>query len=103
MIQAVVAYPLVTFLWDVPEYAANELVMMQGAGLFSVIPMIGIPRNDLLIGVEQNLMVLEGAAFDITGQVGDDPFAMSVRFKKMGAPFDPGCHLCHQPLEVFLF
>ena len=102
MIQPVVAYPLVTFLWDVPEDATHELVMMQDTGLFSLIPMIGVAKNDALIGIKLDLLVVEGAAFDISGQVGDDPFSMWIGFTKMGAPFDPGGHLFYQPLEVFL-
>ncbi len=103
VIQTIVTYPLVTLLGDVPEDATHELVMMQDAGLFSLIPMIGIPKCDSLIGIILDLLVLEGAAFDITGQVGDDPLAVSVRLAEMGTPFDPGCHFFHQPLEVFLF
>ncbi len=103
MIQAVVTDPLVTLLRDMPEDAAHELVMMQGAGHLSVIPMFGIAKSDAPIDIKLDLLVLEGAAFNVTGQVGNDPFTMRVGFTEMGTLFDPGCHFFHQPLEVFLF
>ena len=66
-----------------PENAAHELVMMQGAGLFSLIPLIGILKSDALIGIKLDLMVLERTAFDITGQVSNDPLSMRVGLAKM--------------------
>ena len=96
-------YPLVPFLRDVPEDTAHELVMMQDAGLFSLILMIGILKSDALIAIELDLLVLERATFDITGQVGHHPLAMRVGLTEMGTPLNPGGHLFHQPLEVFLF
>ncbi len=89
MIQSILAYALVTLLGDVPEDAAHELVMMQGAGLFGVISMIGITKSDSLIGSKLDLRVFERTAFDITGQVADHAFAVRVRRAEMGAPFDP--------------
>ena len=64
---------------------------------------IGMAKSDSLIGIKLDLLILEGATFDIADQVvGNDHYGMRVGFTEMGAPFDPGGHLIHQPLEVFL-
>ena len=69
----------------VPQHPAHQLIIRKARALFAAGAMILIAKGDPLAIVAEQLAVLEGAAFDIAGQVGQHPLAMTVGFTKIGA------------------